>query len=258
MKLALWLLPLTLLLHAEPKIKLPTSRADLAQGQKLFEVQCALCHGLNGEGGRGPLLAQLKLWRAPDDAALFHVIHDGVPGTEMPGADAMSDHEVLQVAAFVRSLGRVAAKPVAAKPVTGDAKNGEEIFRGKGGCLACHAIHGAGGIGGPDLASIGLARSAPFLRQALLDPAKSIPDGYLLVTVTPRTGAPVTGVRLNEDSFSIQIRGMSGAMRSFLKSDIDDIDRKKGETPMPSFKDKLSDAELTNLVAYLASLRETK
>jgi cytochrome c oxidase cbb3-type subunit III len=258
MKPALWLaLTVAAALHADDtKIKLPTSRADLAQGQKLFEIQCELCHGPKGEGGRGPMLAELKLWRAPDDAALFKVIHDGVPGTEMPGADAMSDHEVLQVAAFVRSLGRIAAKPV--KPVPGDAAHGQEIYRGKGGCTACHAIHGLGGIVGPDLASIGMARSAAFLRQALLEPTKSIPESYLLVTVAPKVGESVTGERLNEDSFSIQLRDASGAMYSFAKSSIDHIDRKKGETPMPSYQGELSDAELTDLVAYLASLKEAK
>ena len=46
---------------AESKVKLPTSRADLARGQKLFEVNCALCHGPKDEGGCSPMLAQLKL-----------------------------------------------------------------------------------------------------------------------------------------------------------------------------------------------------
>ncbi len=41
---------------AEAKVKLPTSRADLLAGKKLFEVQCALCHGPKGEGARGPIL----------------------------------------------------------------------------------------------------------------------------------------------------------------------------------------------------------
>src|SRR3981081_795269 len=80
----------------ETKVKLPTSRADLANGEKLFQNHCALCHGLKGEGGRGPLLTQAKLARAPDDTALLKVIEDGIRGTEMPGADSMSDHEMRQ------------------------------------------------------------------------------------------------------------------------------------------------------------------
>ena len=50
----------------ETKVKLPNSRADLLNGGKLFHVHCALCHGPNGEGGRGPLLTRAKLPRAPE------------------------------------------------------------------------------------------------------------------------------------------------------------------------------------------------
>src|SRR6516162_7197208 len=99
-------------LAAEPKIKLPSSRADLLRGEKLFQVHCALCHGLKGEGGRGPVLTRPKLSRAPDDAALLSILDNGIPGTEMPGAGAMSDREMRQTAAYVRALGKVALKPV--------------------------------------------------------------------------------------------------------------------------------------------------
>jgi cytochrome c oxidase cbb3-type subunit III len=236
----------------EPKVKLPNSRADLARGEKLFEVHCARCHGAKGEGNRGPALARPKLSRAPDDAALLNVIEDGIRGTEMPGADAMSDREMRQAAAYVRSLGKV---PV--KPVPGDPAHGAEIFRGKG-CAGCHSINGEGGIAGPELSAIGAARSASHLRESLIDPQSTIPQDYLLVTVVPKSGASVTGQRVNEDSFSIQLRDIAGRSYSFWKSDVTNIDRQRGKSPMPSFKGQLSDAELTDLVAYLASLKERK
>src|SRR5437773_10866691 len=100
----------------ETRVKLPGSRADLATGAKLFEHQCALCHGPKGEGGRGPMLTRAKLSRAPDDAALVKVIEDGIRGTEMPAAGSMTDREMRQTAAFVRSLGKVPLKPVPGNP----------------------------------------------------------------------------------------------------------------------------------------------
>lgn len=237
----------------EAKVKLPGTRADLAQGEKLFAVHCSRCHGAKGEGSRGPTLAQPKLSRAPDDAALVKVIHDGIRGTEMPGADAMDDHEIVQTAAYVRSLGRVPAKVV-----PGDPAHGAEIYRGKGNCATCHSVSGEGGVAGPDLSTIGDSRSAAHLRQVLLDPQGAIPEGYLLVTVVPKSGPSLTGQRVNEDSFSIQIRDSAGGAHSYLKEDLTRIDRQRGKSPMPSFKDQLSETELTDLVAYLASLKEKK
>jgi cytochrome c oxidase cbb3-type subunit 3 len=237
----------------ETKVKLPNSRADLLNGEKLFEVHCALCHGRKGVGQRGPMLTRAKLSRAPDDTALLKILEDGIRGTEMPGAGAMSDREIRQTAAYVRSLGKV---PI--KPVPGDAAHGAEIYRGKGNCAGCHSIHGEGGVEGPDLSVIGESRSAAYLRESLVNPGAAVPEGYLLVTVVPNNGQRVTGVRVNEDSFSIQVRDSSGRSHSFWKKDLAQVDKQKGKSPMPSYQGQLSDAELTDLVAYLASLKEGK
>ena len=237
----------------KPKEKLPGSRADLATGKKLFENQCARCHGPQGEGGSGPVLARPRLGRAPDDAALIKVLSDGIRGTEMPGANSMSEREVRQVAAHVRTLGKVQMKPV-----PGNAAHGAEVYRGKGGCANCHAMKGDGGISGPDLAGIGEKRSAAYLKESLVTPEAALPDGYMLVTVSAKDGKSATGIRANEDSFSIQVLDSSGRVHSFWKSDLTEVKTLKGKSPMPSYKEKLSDEELTDLVAYLSSLKEEK
>src|ERR1700691_766478 len=183
MKLALSLLVsgvAALAAGAETKVKLPNSRADLLNGEKLFQVHCVRCHGPNGEGARGPMLARAKLSRAPDDAALLRIIEDGIRGTEMPGAGAMSDREMRQTAAYVRSLGKVAQRLV-----PGDRAHGATIYTGKGNCAGCHSIHGEGGVVGPDLSTIGDSRSAAYLRESIVDPGAAVPEGYLLLTVTP-------------------------------------------------------------------------
>jgi cytochrome c oxidase cbb3-type subunit 3 len=238
----------------EAKVKLPNSRADLLRGEKLFQVHCALCHGPKGEGGRGPMLTRARLSRAPDDAALLGILEDGIRGTEMPGTGGtLSDREKRQTAAYVRSLGKVALKPV-----PGDAARGAGIFRGKGNCAGCHAIQGEGGVAGPDLSGVGDSRSPAYLRESLVNPGAAVPEGYLLVTVFPKGGQSVTGVRVNEDSFSIQIRDSAGRSYSFWKKDLAQVDKQKGKSPMPSYQGQLSDAELTDVVAYLASLKEAK
>jgi cytochrome c oxidase cbb3-type subunit III len=237
----------------EPKTKLPNSRADLLRGEKLFQVHCSLCHGPKGEGGRGPLLTRAKLSRAPDEGALLKILEDGIRGTEMPGSPSLSDRELRQTAAYVRSLGKVALRPV-----PGDVVRGAEIYRGKGGCAGCHSVRGEGGVAGPDLSVIGESRSAAFLRESIVNPGAAVPEGYLLVTVVPTSGPSVTGLRVNEDSFSIQLRDAAGRSYSFWKKDLARIDRERDKSPMPSYQGQLADAELTDLVAYLASLKEAK
>jgi cytochrome c oxidase cbb3-type subunit III len=227
-----------------------TTPADLEDGQRLFMGQCARCHGPKGEGGRGAVLAQPKLRHAPDDEALFHVIQEGIKGTEMPAGYAVDTLETWQLAAYVRSLGRMAPETV-----PGDAKRGEELYQGKGHCSQCHIIGGQGGSLGPELTEIGSRRSAAHLRSAVLDPASTLPEGFLELRLTTKDGRHITGVRLNEDTFSIQLMDLNSAIHSFFKDDLSELQRETGKSPMPSFRGALSPTETDDLVAYLVSLR---
>jgi cytochrome c oxidase cbb3-type subunit 3 len=230
-----------------------------AAGSKLFAAHCAACHGRKGEGGRGARLTTLT--RGADDGALFNIIQKGIPGTEMPPAP-LSDREIRDVAAFVRGLQR----DLAAELASGSAR-GEQIYR-QAGCARCHTIGAAGGVLGPDLSSIGRRRVPDYLRRALLDPEADIPesfgqyrwyivipDNFLQVRAITQDGREITGARVNEDTFSIQIRDAAGRVYSFWKEELKELHQDWGKSPMPSFKDKLTEAEIDDLVSYLSSLR---
>ena len=239
-------------LHAQtgvPKADPIVSPGDIGHGARLFAVNCALCHGPKGTGGRGADLARPRLTRAIDDAALFQIVHDGIPCTEMPANRAMTDHEMWQVIAYVRTLGRAAAERVA-----GDAASGAGVFRSKG-CMGCHAIGANGGRMGPPLAEVGERRSAAYLRAALLDPAANLPDGFTMAEITTAAGEHITGIVLNEDTFALQMRDLTGNLHSFWKQDLTALEEHDDRTPMPSFRGRLTDRELHDLVAYLVSLR---
>lgn len=226
----------------------PEPVGDPVLGQQRFESQCALCHGQDGSGGRGPNLQRPKLDHAPDDAALRKVIADGIP-PEMPGAWQLSAHEVASVAAYVRKLGAVPAEPV-----PGDAARGERVYQSKN-CANCHMIRGVGAGFGPELTDIGARRNVAYLRESIIAPEAAVPDGFLMIEVLTSSGATVRGIRVNEDTFTIQIKDASGKFLSFRKADLKELRKLRGKSPMPSYQGSLTPEELMNLTAYLASLR---
>jgi cytochrome c oxidase cbb3-type subunit III len=221
---------------------------DASVGKKIFESQCALCHGQTGTGGRGPSLNRPKLSRAPDDEALWKVITGGIE-PEMPGAWQLNVREVYSLAQYVRSLGAIPPETL-----PGDSGRGEHIYQSKG-CAGCHMIAGKGEGFGPELTDIGTRRNGAHLRQVILHPATLLPEEFLYVTVVTQAGTTVRGIRVNEDSFNIQIKDARGQFHSFAKADLKELKRLPNETPMPSFEKSLSPAELDDLVAYLASLK---
>ncbi len=215
-------------------------------GKVIFQQHCALCHGLNGGGGRGPDLRRATLDRAPDDAALKSLIQLGIP-PDMPDGWYLSPDDIANLAAFVRSLGAVPKETLPGNPA-----RGELLYR-RGGCSGCHILAGQGSGFGPELTGIGVKRGAARLRQTLLHPAETLPDGFLFVEAVPSDGRAVRGIRLNEDSFTIQLKDAQNKIYSFRKSDLRALNKLPHQTPMPSFAAVFSPAELDDLVAFLAS-----
>lgn len=180
----------------------------------------------------------------------------------MPGT-RMTDGERLQLVRYVRALG---ASNVA--PVEGDARPGEQLFWGKANCGHCHTVGARGGRTGPDLTEIALRRSPAHLRATLLDPAANIPDSFTVyrrvvfmpdnfvqVRVVTRAGKTITGLRMDEDAFTIQLRDYDDRIYSFRKDELREIVKDWGKTPMPTYRGILSETEIRDMVAYLSSLR---
>jgi cytochrome c oxidase cbb3-type subunit III len=233
-----------------------------ARGEEIYARSCASCHGPAGEGGKGPALSVPQLFRAPDREALVAIIRRGIEGTEMPGTRLL-EADASALADWVLRLGQ---RPLEKLP--GDPRRGAQLYSQKGGCASCHAIQGRGGTFGPDLADIGRRRGAAHLRQSLLEPDAdmvrsssiyranvSITENFLFVRVTRRDGGALQGVRVNEDTFSIQLRDASGTLHSLRKADLAEVQKDWGRSPMPPYGVVLSAQEIDDVVAYMLSLR---
>ncbi len=247
--LALVLLLAVALAAAQSQRNAPPT--ELTQGKRLYNNQCALCHGIEGTGGKGPALNLPKLPRAATPSELAKVIAEGIEDTEMPGFWQLNEREVRQVAAYVRSLGRVQNVKLA-----GNATRGQALFEKN--CANCHVVRGKGGVSGPELTEIGVSRSAAYLRAAIVEPNTAVPEGFLVVSVTTAEGQRVRGARVNEDPFTIQMRDAANRYHSFRKAELKEIKKEFAVSTMPSYKNAFSAIELDDLIAYLASLRGEK
>ena len=127
---------------------------------------------------------------------------------------------------------------------------GESLFFGKAGCAQCHEVNGRGGVTGPDLSAAG-TRSSEALREKILKPGGGPPA----VIVKLQDGREIRGVRLNEDTFSLQMRDASGQLNLLDKTKLAEV-RYENRSLMPDdYEARLTAEELQNLVAYLASLK---
>jgi putative heme-binding domain-containing protein len=136
----------------------------------------------------------------------------------------------------------------------GNASRGEAIYRRKDqSCLKCHAIAGAGGQVGPDLASIGASAPVDYLVESILLPNKAIKENYHSLVVTTTDGRLVTGIKVRETKTDLILRDAEDREIAIPLKQIDE--KADGGSLMPEgLADRLTRAELIDLVRFLSEL----
>jgi len=227
--------------------------ADLERGLQLFLNNCAGCHGPDGDLVPDVNLASGKFRRAQGDNDLRGIVLRGIPGTAMPPGNYTPEQAGVLVA-YLRSLASSGAPKRTGPP--GDASLGKAIVETKGQCLQCHRIGRAGSIAGPDLTGIGGMRRGADLEQSLINPDAEIRPDNLTVVAVAKDGKKITGRLMNMDTYTLQILdGSSLKLRTLKKDDLREYEVLK-KSPMPNFRDKLSEQEISDVVSYLVSLKE--
>ncbi|MBL0886591.1 cytochrome bc1 complex diheme cytochrome c subunit [Myceligenerans indicum] len=122
------------------------STQDIETGKKLFQANCATCHGANAEGTAGvPSLIGVG------PAAVDFQVSTGRMPMQMNGPQArvkprqFDAEDTAALAAYISSLGPGPAIPTDEQvdATLGDAANGMALFRTN--CAMCHNAVGAGG-----------------------------------------------------------------------------------------------------------------
>jgi putative heme-binding domain-containing protein len=236
-------------------------------GEYQFRINCALCHGLGAHGGgRGPDLTRAVKKHTHSDADMFQVISNGIPGTAMPANGTngqgvgMTDAEIWQIITYIRSQ-----EVKAPANALGSAAQGKKLFYGDANCSLCHMVEGKGGRLGPELTTVGGSRTREAIIESVRNPSqrlawgltestKEFPQEYESVTAVTADGKEVKGVTLNEDSFSVQIMDTSEQVHLLEKSKLRSFEKSR-QSAMPKYgTDILSDKDLADIVAYLASV----
>ena len=206
---------------------------------------------------RGPDLTTGSWNHGGADADLARTITDGVAGTAMPPNNLKTD-EIWQIVSYLRTVQQPPAAPV------GDQARGETLFFGTARCSTCHMVNGRGGRLGPELTTVGSARSRAYLVDSIRQPAKQLTEirtlgsdslKYDTVTAVTADGRTIVGVPMNEDTFTVQLMDMSERVHSLDKKTLKSF-KHENRSLMPAYDaSRLPDAELDNLVAYLQTLR---
>jgi ubiquinol-cytochrome c reductase cytochrome c subunit len=153
------------------------STNDIAAGEKLFQANCASCHGPSASGTESaPSLIGVGA------AAVDFQVGTGRMPAQMSGPQVQvkpvqfDQDQINQLAAFVASLGAGPAIPTAEQvdPSLGDPATGMSIFRTN--CAMCHNAVGAGGALSQGKFAPNLWATSPtHLYEAMLTGPQSMP-----------------------------------------------------------------------------------
>jgi putative heme-binding domain-containing protein len=227
--------------------------SDIETGGQQYAANCLRCHGPEGDNVATADVGHGKFRRASTDAELVRLIRNGIPNSTMAAMNNISEQNAQTIVAYLRSMASTAAA-VAALP-GGNVDRGKSLFEGKGTCTNCHRVGANGSRVGPDLTIIGALRRTVELHRSLLEPDAEIAPTNRTLKISTRDGNTISGRLLNQDSFTIQLLDAKDEkLKSFSRSDVREIEFLT-KSPMPSYKDKLSNQELADLISYLASLK---
>jgi putative heme-binding domain-containing protein len=230
--------------------------SDIENGRGLYQANCLGCHGDNGDAVDGADLSTGRFRRVSSDEDLIRLIREGIPNTLMIPKTNLSYGDTRAIVAFLRALPSGGAMQADDRDVAiGDASRGETLFySNQTQCSVCHGVNGGGNLLSPDLGNIGATRTPASLEQAIIDPMAEVRAGQRFYQITDRQGTTVNGLLLNQDTHSVQMLREGERLAAFQKADLDS----HGfiPSPMPSYLDVLSPAEVADLVAYMISLKQ--
>lgn len=136
----------------------------------------------------------------------------------------------------------------------GDVSLGEQLFT-RQGCVKCHAVKPGEPLKGPSLANAAAIYKRPDLAWAILDPNKSIAQGFATNIFILDDGRAITGFVVVEAANHVVIRDATGAEHDLAMDAIEERTTSPVSVMPAGLVDDLTAAEFAALVDYVVSLK---
>ncbi len=228
------------------------------RGRKVYAAECINCHGTHARGtdnGADLIRSEIVL-HDRYGSTIGPFLKKGHPTQTTPAAQ-LTEPQIADLSHTIhQEVYNTLRSALAIQNVlTGDPKAGEAYFNGEGRCSTCHSPTG-------DLAHIGSRMDPPALQQRFLFPGGRGGRGRggaatnpLSVTVTPASGAPITGALLHLDDFNVALRDSAGEYRSFKRTPALHVVKHDPTQVHHELLDRYTDKNMHDIVAYLETLK---
>jgi putative membrane-bound dehydrogenase-like protein len=127
----------------------------------------------------------------------------------------------------------------------------------KSQCLKCHRVGDQGERTGPELTGLGSRFSRIHIAESILEPSRSISPSFGTLSLLLTDGRPLSGVKIAETDATLTLVDNQAQKHTINKADIDQQKPSTLSTMPEGLEKKLSEEEFVDLVALLASLKES-
>ena len=252
-----------------PNDKQIVDPAAEARGRTLYIAECVTCHGSKARGSRDDAPESS---RGPDLVRSLVVLHDRYGTTLSPFlakghpmqsgklSASLSPAQTQDLSHFLHAMvnetlrGGPYTQPV--NILTGDANAGKAFFNGAGRCASCHSATG-------DLAHVAGKYDPVALQQKLVFPrtlgfgrgGRTAVSKPVMLTVTPPSGAPVTGTLVHLDDFNVALRDQSGNYVSWKRTPDLKVEKKDPYDAHVELLKLYTDNDIHDVLAYLETMK---
>lgn len=140
-----------------------------------------------------------------------------------------------------------------ATALRGDRARGEQLFS-QAGCIACHTVLASDPLRGPFLGNISALYRRRELAEAILEPNKTLAQGFVTNQFTLKDGSVHLGFVTREGSDVVAVRDIAGQAREIKVSDIAKRDHLKDSLMPAGLMNGFTVRDLASLLDYMEAL----